>query len=461
MKLWFKIVLLNVVIVISLGMLVGMAVRGAVTDAMRAELTREGESIARNLSNRIADSILLDDSYKIQEAIDDVLKTEKDIEYVFVTGKDGHLFAHTFKNGHPSDLMQWNPMDTNKLLSIQLLDTEKGFIRDVGVRVFGGMNPELHIGIREERIRQTLNRIRNLIILLTIVVTTIGSVLSFSLSRLVTKPLYKLMDFIHKLPSEEFGKSIVIKTRDEVGELAETFNKLSYELKLYKERMEESYKQMLRAEKLTALGRLSAGLAHEIRNPLTSIKVLFQTFKDNPALTKEDMEVVLSAAEQMDDLLTRFLRFARSDEFNLTDVYINSIVKHVIKLTEFQLKDRSIGLSLELSKLPPIKADRTMIQQALLNLVLNAIEAMHDGGTLTISSKMENGSAVVGIGDTGSGISEDIRDKIFDPFFTTKGDGTGLGLSIVYNIASLHNGEISFESNGKGTIFTLKVPISV
>ncbi|RJR13258.1 HAMP domain-containing protein [Candidatus Parcubacteria bacterium] len=461
MKLWFKIVLLNVVIVISLGMLVGMAVRGAVTDAMRAELTREGESIARNLSNRIADSILLDDSYKIQEAIDDVLKTEKDIEYVFVTGKDGHLFAHTFKNGHPSDLMQWNPMDTNKLLSIQLLDTEKGFIRDVGVRVFGGMNPELHIGIREERIRQTLNRIRNLIILLTIVVTTIGSVLSFSLSRLVTKPLYRLMDFIHKLPSEEFGKSIVIKTRDEVGELAETFNKLSYELKLYKERMEESYKQMLRAEKLTALGRLSAGLAHEIRNPLTSIKVLFQTFKDNPALTKEDMEVVLSAAEQMDDLLTRFLRFARSDEFNLTDVYINSIVKHVIKLTEFQLKDRSIGLSLELSKLPPIKADRTMIQQALLNLVLNAIEAMHDGGTLTISSKMENGSAVVGIGDTGSGIPEDIRDKIFDPFFTTKGDGTGLGLSIVYNIASLHNGEISFESNGKGTIFTLKVPISV
>jgi len=224
---------------------------------------------------------------------------------------------------------------------------------------------------------------------------------------------------------------------------------------------EESYKQMLRAEKLTALGRLSAGLAHEIRNPLTSIKVLFQTFKDNPALTKEDMEVVLSAAEQMDDLLTRFLRFARSDEFNLTDVYINSIVKHVIKLTEFQLKDRSIGLSLELSKLPPIKADRTMIQQALLNLVLNAIEAMHDGGTLTISSKMENGSAVVGIGDTGSGIPEDIRDKIFDPFFTTKGDGTGLGLSIVYNIASLHNGEISFESNGKGTIFTLKVPISV
>ena len=102
--------------------------------------------------------------------------------------------------------------------------------------------------------------------------------------------------------------------------------------------MEESYKQMLRTEKLTALGRLSAGLAHEIRNPLTSIKVLFQTFKDNPALTKEDMRVVLSAVEQMDDLLTRFLRFARSDEFNLSDVYINSLIKQDLNLIQFQVK---------------------------------------------------------------------------------------------------------------------------
>lgn len=461
MKLWFKIVLLNVVIVISLGMLVGMAVRGAVTDAMRAELSREGESLAKNLSNRIADSILIDDVYKVEEAIVDVLKTERDIEYIFVTAKDGHLFAHTFKNGHPSDLMQWNPIDINKLLSIQLLDTEKGFIRDVGVRVFGGMNPELHIGIREERIRQTLNRIRNLIILLTVIVMLVGSVLSCFMSRLITKPLNRLVEFTHDLAKGDFGKSIEIKSRDEVGELSETFNNLSYELNAYRKKMEESYKQMLRTEKLTALGRLSAGLAHELRNPLTSIRTLFQTFKDNPSLTRDDMEIVLLAADQMNDLLTKFLRFARSDEFNLSDVYINSVIKQVLNLTQFQIKNQSVKVSLNLSKLPPIKADRAMLQQALLNLVLNAVEAMPDGGTLTISSKMENSSAVVSIGDTGSGIPEEIKNKIFDPFFTTKNDGTGLGLSIVYNIASIHNGEISFESNGKGTTFTLEIPLNV
>ncbi|MCL4536435.1 MAG: ATP-binding protein [Nitrospirae bacterium] len=468
MKLWIKIALLNVFIVVGLGILIGLTIRGVVVGSMRTELTRQGESIARNLSDRIADFVLLNDLYQTQAAIDDVLKTEHDVGYIFVTDKDGNLFAHTFKNGYPPDILLWNPVLTrglqptkNLLASIQLLDTEKGFIRDIGIKIFGGMNPEVHIGIREDRIDQALKGIRNLIIMLTIAVTMVGSVLSFSLSRLITKPLYTLMDFTHSLSRGEFGRKIDIRSKDEVGELSSTFNNLSCELDAYRKKMEESYKQMLRAEKLTALGRLSAGLAHEIRNPLTSIKVLFQAFKDNPALTKEDMKVVLSATEQMDDLLTRFLRFARSDEFNLSDIYINSVIKQVINLAQFQIKNQSINVVLNLSKLPPVKADRAMIQQALLNLVLNAIEAMPDGGTLTISSKMGNGSAVVSIGDTGSGIPEDIKDKIFDPFFTTKSDGTGLGLSIVYNIVSLHNGEISFETDGEGTTFTLRIPISV
>ncbi len=461
MKLWIKIALLNVFIVVSLGILIGFATRSVVISSMRTELTRQGESMARNLSDRIADSILLDDLYKVHEAIKDVLEKEKDVEYIFVTDKNGEIFTHTFNNGSPPDLLRWNSFGIDKLSSIQLLATEKGLIRDVGVRIFGGMNPELHIGIREERIRQTLNRIRNLIITLTIVVTMVGSVLAFSLSRLTTKPLYALMEFTHDLSRGEFGRKIDIKSKDEVGELSMTFNNLSYELDLYRKKMEGSYKQMLRTEKLTALGRLSAGLAHEIRNPLTSIKVLFQAFKDNPSLTKEDMQVVLSATEQMDDLLTRFLRFARSDEFNLSDVYINSLIKQVINLARFQIKNQSINVNLDLKKLPPVKADRAMIQQAVLNLVLNAIEAMPDGGTLIVSSKLENGHAVVAVQDAGGGIPGDIKDKIFDPFFTTKSDGTGLGLSIVYNIVSLHNGEISFESNGKGTTFNLKIPLNV
>ncbi|MBI5049610.1 MAG: HAMP domain-containing protein [Nitrospirae bacterium] len=460
MKLWFKIVLLNVTIVVSLGVLIGMAIRGTVIKSMRSELTRQGESISKNLSDRIADFILLDDFYKTQEAIEDVLDKEKDIEYIFVTDNKGYLFAHTFEKGYPPDLMRWNPMPVDKLLSIQLLDTEKGFVRDIGVRIFGSMNPELHVGIKEARINQTLSRIRNLIIILTIIVTIVGSVLSLSLSKLITRPLNTLVKFTHDMAKGEFGKNIEIKSRDEVGKLSQTFNNLSHELEAYRRKMEESYKQMLRTEKLTATGRLSAGLAHELKNPLTSLKILFHTLKNNPVLTQEDITITLLAVAQLDDLLTKFLRFTRSDEFNPSYIYINSIIQQVINLVQFQIKNQSINVSLELNRLPSVKADSAMIQQAIMNLVLNAIEAMPEGGTLAISSKAEDSHIFISVKNTGSGIPDDIKDKIFDPFFTTKGDGTGLGLFIVYNVINLHHGETSFESDGNGTTFNLKIPVS-
>ncbi|MCL4477020.1 MAG: ATP-binding protein, partial [Nitrospirae bacterium] len=204
---------------------------------------------------------------------------------------------------------------------------------------------------------------------------------------------------------------------------------------------------------------ISKGLAHEIRNPLTSIKVLFKAFKDNPSLTREDMEVVLSAAEQMDEILSRFLRFARGDEFNPSEVYINPVIKEVVNLTQHQAKNQRVTVEMDLTKLPPVKADRGLLEQAIMNLVLNAIEAMPEGGTLTVSSRNDDGYYIVSVADTGQGIPEEIRGKIFDPFFTTKGDGTGLGLSIVYNIVNIHGGDISFESNGGETTFTMKIPV--
>src|SRR5512139_1614846 len=294
MKFWVKIALLNCFIVTFLSVLIGLGIRDTVIDSMRGELTNQGISIARNLSDRIADPVLLNDLYSINEAIGDVRHKERDIEYVFVTGEKGEVLGHTFSKGLPSGVSRWNPV-TDDTPSIQLLDTERGFIRDVGVRVFESMGTELHLGVREERIAQTLGRIRDIIIALTGFVIIFGVIISFAVSRLTTRHLNSLVDFTSALSKGDFGRKLNISSSDEVGQLAARFQDLSAELKAYKERIEESYKQMLRTEKLTALGRLSAGLAHEIRNPLTSIKVLFQTFKDNPSLTKQDMQVVIEA----------------------------------------------------------------------------------------------------------------------------------------------------------------------
>jgi len=422
---------------------------------------KEGESLVRNLSNIIADYVLLHDRFKIEEALEDILKNERDIEYIYVTDPEGYILVHTFKDGYPADLLQWNPT-TPKNISAKLLETEIGFIRDFGIKMFDGLEAELHIGMKQERITHSLTRVRNIVLTLTIFGLIISLALSSSLGKVITKPLYRLVDFSHSLSKGHFGRMVEINSKDEIGELANAFNNLSQELKLYKERMEDSYKNMLRTEKLTALGRLSAGFAHEIRNPLTSIKVLFQAFKNNPQLTQEDIEVILVEVEHMENLLNRFLKFARSDEFNVSDVYLNSLIKQVLKLMRFQIKDRKIETELKLSKLPPIKGDKTLLEQALLNIVLNAIEAMPNGGRLRVTSRPDDGHVFISISDSGGGISEEIKNKIFDPFFTTKVEGTGLGLWIAYhNIVNFHNGDISFENNGPGTTFTVRIPLII
>jgi len=458
MKLWQKITILNVGIIIFLGILIGLSLKDLVTKSMRTELTNKGISIVRNLSDRIADSILLDDLYKIQEAINEVREKEPDIEYIFLTGNARQVFAHTFTNGYPPDLLSWNPL-TNPPLSIQLLETERGFVRDIGLKVFEGMEPELHLGFKEERILNFLKWIRNLIVILTLVVIGIGATLSFSLSKLITKPLYALVEFTKTLSAREFGKKITVGSKGEVEELAETFNKLSFELKIYKEKMEESYQQMLRTEKLTALGRLSAGLAHEIKNPLTSIKMLFQVFKGSAKPTPEDMEVILTEVKRMDDLLTKFLSFARGDSFNLKEIDVNEMIRQAINLTTFKLREQDITLELNLSKsIPLIKADRSLLEQAMLNLLFNALEAMPTGGMLHLSTNLEDHSIAIRVKDTGEGIPAEIQGKVFDPFFTTKSRGTGLGLYIVHNIITAHDGMVTFKSKRGETIFTVNLP---
>lgn len=456
MRLWQKIVLLNIVVVVGLGIIIDLKVRDIVTASMRQDLTRQGQSIARHLADRIADPVLLDDLYQAKTSLGDVLEKEKEIEYIFVTGKDGSLFTHTFTDGHPPDLLAWNPL-RNHDLAIQLLDTEKGYIRDVGMKIFPGMQPELHIGLREDAVREALVRIRNMVVALTVLTTLAGSALACLLSRFITKPLQQLVGFTHTLSRGEFGRELPVRSRDEVGELTATFNMLSRELAQYREKMQESYKHMCRTETLSALGRLSAGLAHELRNPLASIKILFQAFKDNPDLTTRDMSVVLNEVGRMEEILSRFLNLTRTEDLHPTEVDLPAIIDQILSLCRVKMKQQGVRAVVEAGTPTIIRADRVMVEQALLNLVVNALDAMPDGGILTVKSGLEDGMTLLSVSDTGPGIPESARSSLFDPFFTTKEEGTGLGLSIVDHIARLHMGAVSFATGETGTTFTMSL----
>ncbi len=225
----------------------------------------------------------------------------------------------------------------------------------------------------------------------------------------------------------------------------------------------QTEEQLRRADRLSALGELSAGMAHEIRNPLGSIKGAVEILKDDysPADARyEFILILLKETDRLNRIVQEFLGFARPKlpEFRLADV--NEAIESVLTLTAQEARKAGVQVQRHLD--PSIgkrSLDAGLLKQAFLNLILNAIQAMPKGGLLTVETGIRERMIEVKIADTGSGITEEDRKKLFSPFFTTKKNGTGLGLAITYRIIENHRGRIDVSSEpGKGTTFTVRIP---
>jgi signal transduction histidine kinase len=227
--------------------------------------------------------------------------------------------------------------------------------------------------------------------------------------------------------------------------------------------------QLVQSEKLAAMGRLVASVAHELNNPLQAIQNALYLVKMEPALSPqaiEDLMVASTESNRMADLINRLretYRPAASEEFKFES--LNTIVTDVQKLITTHLRHNSIEFKFEPDPgLPYIPGIRDQLKQVLLNLSLNAVEAMPANGRLTIRTHYDAASnqVLLSIQDTGSGIPQDIMANVFDPFFTTKESGTGLGLTITYDIIQRHKGLIEIESvPGKGTQFKIWLPVEI
>jgi two-component system sensor histidine kinase HydH len=222
--------------------------------------------------------------------------------------------------------------------------------------------------------------------------------------------------------------------------------------------------EIRRKEKLAALGSLAAGIAHEIRNPLSSIKGLASYFGNKFAETVEDKEsasVMVREVDRLNRVISELLEFARPSELKLRPTDINEVLQHSVRLVQQDAKAKNIEIDLaKTGDLSSVLLDPDRFSQALLNLYLNAIQATDEGGVLSVRSSPGQGQDIkIEVADTGSGISPSDLNKIFDPYFTTKSSGTGLGLAIVHKIIEAHKGDIKARSEpGRGTVFTIFIP---
>jgi len=231
---------------------------------------------------------------------------------------------------------------------------------------------------------------------------------------------------------------------------------------LYKEQRER-YRRMLRADRLATIGELAAGAAHEIRNPLTSIKSSLQYLESRcrEETEKKLLGVALRETDRIDETLAALLSFSRPSEIRKEPCDLVGLLEESAALVSFQARAKGVKVRTSFPPSPVVvEADGSQLKQVFLNVFLNAVQAMEGGGALTVEAlRHESGRPLVRVTDTGPGIPEEALDKVFDPFFTTKKGGTGLGLSICYTIVKAHGGEIEVRSRlGEGTTVLVSLP---
>lgn len=248
--------------------------------------------------------------------------------------------------------------------------------------------------------------------------------------------------------------------RRQRAELERTTKRLS---EVYQE-LQNNFETMKRAERLFALGQLSAGLAHEVRNPLASIAGAAGLLQRSPRLEKRDLEcaeIIAKESGRLNDLVTHFLSFARPRAPKFQEIEVAALFDSVLQLAMHAVGERSgVVLRQEVdAAVGGFDGDPELLTQVLLNLVINAIQAMPEGGEVVLVAKPRGGRVLMQVRDQGGGIGAQDRDRIFDPFFTTKETGTGLGLSVAHQIVEQHGGILSAEANpDRGTTFSVLLP---
>jgi signal transduction histidine kinase len=279
------------------------------------------------------------------------------------------------------------------------------------------------------------------------------------------RPILHLNQSIKRAGRGDLSVRATTSRGDEVGELSRAFNRMMDELEEAREMEQTRQSQLAHTEKMAAVGSLAAGVAHEVNNPLGGILTCIESMREHPddvEMHERYLQLIHDGLKRIEHIVANLLDFSRQRQMVLEPTSLNHSLRHVIDLVKFQLERGSVAVEMDLDADEPlVMADHFQMEQLFLNLVLNALQSMPDGGTLSLRTRRRHDSVVVEVRDSGAGIPEEIRDRIFDPFFTTRevGEGTGLGLAVSDSIVAAHGGMIEVESSvGKGTVFRVAFP---
>jgi signal transduction histidine kinase len=325
---------------------------------------------------------------------------------------------------------------------------------------------EMRVGLSTLLIRRNLTEALQPAALAAAIALLVAVIVAVLLAQIVVRPIHVIRSGLSRLGRGDLGATLDLKG-DEFKELGDVFASLSNQLKAALPAGPGRSQLLDLSRRVTALGRLTAGVAHEVKNPLNAMTIHLELLKQKLATvgqadtTETHLDVIAREIRRLDDVVQGFLKFARPEELTIRSVSPAELADEVLKTLAVEANVTRVTLeSVIAPDVPNIEADPGILRQALLNLAKNAVQAMPHGGKLQITcAPTKDGRVEIRLSDTGVGIPPENLAKIFDLYFTTKESGTGIGLSLVYRTVQLHNGDIDVESTpGKGTTFIIKMP---
>ncbi len=305
------------------------------------------------------------------------------------------------------------------------------------------------------------------LILVSLVIVLIAAIFGVLVSRQITRPLERLSNAVRKIAKGDFDVNVAIKSSDEIGMLSNSFNEMAGELKERESSLKAAQDALVQSEKMAAIGTLSAGLAHEVKNPLSAVLGYAQLSKrklDQPEALLKNLDIIEHETKRCNEIISNLMQFSRQEKGEFVQIAVNEVVSKSMTIVDHQLSLKNVRIESELADdIPQITGNANQLQQVLMNLMINAQHAIgDDGGTITLATFVRDESVTITVSDTGPGVPAEIRAKIFEPFFTTKpaGQGTGLGLSVTYGIIKDHGGEITVErADTGGAKFVIILPL--
>lgn len=441
-------------------------------------LEGEGRQMVTSLASPIINALLYEEMGVIEEGglLDNFIEEMMNnsgfpVVHAFVTDQYGKVLAH-------NNYSEYGKTYTDTLTSIAI--TGKSYISRVvpgknsqpsvldmamPLNIYGKYWGTLRVGVSTAPLEEELHALTRRIVAASMVFFLFGALLSYLIGLNMSRPLQRLTALMSAVSTNNLEVELPPRRQDEIGVLQESFREMIERLRRSEAERERAVAELIQSEKLASIGKLVAGVAHEVNNPLATIATCIHNLQAEATVPNRNLEFIRQGAERIERIVRQLTDFSRAGSLELQQIKSDLFFVESVEFARMALRGHDVRFTAEDCCKPPLILclDKGKMQQVILNLLINAVDASPPQGIIRLSSFCGDGRYCIEIVDQGSGIPDELHQQIFDIFFTTKpaGEGAGIGLAICRNIVEMHGGSMEFVSKPGDTVFTVSIPIAL